>query len=317
MRRVLRAAFAPFFLVLCVTLCGSRAVNGGGFAALPPAPTGPTCCTIFGCNCIFDDEFSGSTIDTNLWDPYNYEYSGFGNQSGLPQCMLPANLVESGGFLTQSAKLGSATCPLPDGGTATTTVSVGYATTQSDGHARFHSIYGNFEVRAKISGGVGPWSSFYMLGTGCDIPPYGGIYSYSNTIVSCGWNTPPSQEIDWFEYNFLGNDDHTTTRFNLITSVPPGTIVHQFLVTPDPAANFHVYTGVWKPAQLELWIDGVDQGAHIVGSAGYIPNTPMYLILHQLFNDGPDAASTYPVSIVWDYVRVTCDYNIGAECVHN
>ena len=102
---------------------------------------------IEGCPVTFDDEFIGSTLNTQRW---NVKYSS--GRSEL-QYYAPDAFSLSGGVLRITAE------PRPQHGYPYTS---GIITTQG----RFAQQYGFFEIRAKVPAGQGLWPAFWLLHTG-------------------------------------------------------------------------------------------------------------------------------------------------------
>ena len=96
--------------------------------------------------CTFDDEFNGSTLDTNSWVPQVTAGSGYLN--GATACYVdnPDTISVSGGYLNLSVRQVSPfTCP--DGSDSfTTSYEAGMVST----YGLFDQTYGAFEVNAKL-----------------------------------------------------------------------------------------------------------------------------------------------------------------------
>ena len=246
--------------------------------AQPSAPPGPPGT---GGSTLFQDEFSGSSVDTSKWTVL--KRPGDASNSDL-QCYTPNNVSEGGGILDLHTMVDSS-CS-------------GYSYTSGAVQSNFNFTYGTLEVRAKFPGGQGPWPAIWMLGADCQASNI----TTADNIGTCAWPTTGSQEIDVAE-KVCGN---TCVNQNVFWGPTPNnptqTPCHADGLS-DITTNFHIYTMIWSPGSLVFKIDGVNTCT----LTQYVPDKPMFLILNTAVGGAGGAVSnaTLPQDFQIDYVRVT------------
>lgn len=109
----------------------------------------------------------------------------------------------------------------------------------SKGKADF--LYGRFEVKAKLTKGLGTWPAIWMLAT---------EHSYGQNY----W--PDNGEIDIMEHvgydpNVIHASVHTKSYYHSI-----GTQKTAVKTIPTSMTEFHVYRIDWTPEKIESYIDG-------------------------------------------------------------
>lgn len=182
---------------------------------------------------IWADEFDGTSLDTNKWEPMigdgcSFGICGWGNNE--LQSYKAENATVSGGILTITAKKervkGSAytsarlrTANMPNGGEWTN---------------------GRFEARIKLPDGTGMWPAFWML----------------PTDPSVGW--PESGEIDILEAT--GQAD--MFAFGTIHYGQPWPdnewTGNRILKQPDSWSDgFHEYAVEWEPNEMRWYVDDI------------------------------------------------------------
>jgi beta-glucanase (GH16 family) len=204
---------------------------------------------------VFADEFNSSSVDTNLWNVI-YQHGETGNSE--PECYLPANTNESGGYLTETVIAQTVSCPT-NGSTTTSNYTSGAVQMKS-----FNFLYGTVEVRAKFTGGTGPWPAIWLLGHNCQLPIW-------LTASGCAWPNPGSDEIDIAE--ILGSNLTTVNEQIHSSSGSPQCLPK----TTDVNQNWHVYKLVWTSGQLVFSIDGTTT-CTLTGAA--VPYQAMFLIIN-------------------------------------
>ena len=272
--------------------CTSFTLSQSDLTSLPPAwVNGPAgnACPISGyvngtpaSSYAFDDEFNGTSVDTNLWSVMDQHGDESNNEL---ECYQPANTTEGSGVLTETALAQTVSCP---DGSGTVNYTSGAVQMRS-----FNFEYGTVEARIQFAGGAGTWPAFWMLGAQCQEPTW--------LTNNCGWPYPGSSEIDIAEVMNDGGPASTVYE-NLITEAQ-GTDTCQ----PDVsgiATGYHVYTLVWTPSSLTFEIDGITTCT--MGSG--IPDEPMFVILNTaLGGSGRTNISGLPQSTNVDWVHVTTD----------
>jgi beta-glucanase (GH16 family) len=155
--------------------------------------------------------------------------------------------------------------------------------------------YGRIEVRAKLPKGRGTWPAIWMLGT---------------NIREAGW--PTCGEIDIMEHvGFDPGRIHANIHTKAYNHVQ-GTNKGNSLVVSRPDEEFHVYSAVWSPEQIEVFVDGQRYfvfAKEPTGDEVWPFDKPQYLILNLAIGGswggqkGIDD-SVFPTRFVIDYVRV-------------
>ncbi|MBY8874204.1 family 16 glycosylhydrolase [Micromonospora sp. PLK6-60] len=159
----------------------------------------------------------------------------------------------------------------------------------------FAQAYGRFEARIKIPRGQGLWPAFWMLG---------------NDIGSNPW--PNSGEIDIMEN--VGSAPSTVwgtlhgpgysggNGLSGSTSLPGGQAL---------ADAFHTFTVDWAPDAITWYLDGVAYSRKTPADAGgnrWVFDHPFFMIMNVAVGGNwpgsPNASTTFPQTMVVDYVRV-------------
>lgn len=155
--------------------------------------------------------------------------------------------------------------------------------------------FGRVEARLKLPFGQGIWPAFWMLGTNLD---------------EVGW--PQSGEIDIMEN--IGREPATVhgTIHGPGYSGGQGIGAGYDLAEGNFSDDFHIFAIEWTPDQIE-WL--VDDQVYAKISAEDIPagtewvyNQPFFIILNLAVGGNwpgsPDETSTFPQTLMVDYVRV-------------
>jgi hypothetical protein len=255
---------------------GKVKANDGACVRLPPGTS----------TLAFDDEFNSNAVNSSLWDVL-YVHGDRSNNE--PECYLPADVSDSGGSLHELLKVEGVTCPIDstNGGKGTLTSTYASGDIQM---RTFNFTYGTIKVRAKFTGGTGPWPAVWLLGADCQQPTY-------LTTSTCNWPNTGSQEIDLAE--ILDSN---------LTSVNEGVFLNGSkpdcrASTTDVSHNWHIYTLIWSSSELLFRIDGVTTCKF----TSAIPTTPMFVIVDTAVGGaggGQIINSTLPQTTRVDYVRV-------------
>jgi len=189
---------------------------------------------------VWNDEFEGTSIDTNKWS-HEVNCDGGGNQE--QQCYTDSaeNSFVSDGMLNIVAK------PSTDG------EDLPYTSARMITKNKGDWTYGRFEMRAKLPFGQGTWPAFWMLST---------------DEVYGSW--PRSGEIDILEavnlkeVNADGEVENSTVGQLYYGSGTPNQNL-QFDSSgttydlPDgqnPADEFHTYAVEWQEGEIRWYVDG-------------------------------------------------------------
>jgi len=161
---------------------------------------------------------------------------------------------------------------------------------------KFSQTYGRFEARIKIPRGQGIWPAFWMLGNDIDKP---------------GW--PTCGEIDIMEN--IGKEPALVhgTIHGPGYSGEHGIGAPYALSSGQPFADdFHIYAVEREPNAIRFYVDDhlytTRTPADLPKGAKWVYDHPFFLLLNVAVGGGwpgnPDATSTFPQTMLVDYVRV-------------
>jgi beta-glucanase (GH16 family) len=170
----------------------------------------------------------------------------------------------------------------------------------------FGAQYGRIEAGMTLpagSGNQGVWPAFWMLGT---------------NISSVNW--PSSGEMDIMEYIGAANETQIYSTLHGQAYANLGLGVRDTIA--GGWSGYHIFGAIWSPNQVSFYVDNIDNIYGTISAADLMANqpwvngglsawpfnNPMYLIL-DLNMGGPfpgnvSAATTYPQTLLVDYVRV-------------
>ncbi|MFZ0885216.1 MAG: glycoside hydrolase family 16 protein [Candidatus Acidiferrales bacterium] len=239
---------------------------------------------------VWSDEFNAS--DGSRPDPAKWKFevggNGWGNHELECYTNRPENsFIHDGNLVIQALK---------ENFTGPDHVARDYTSARITTQGLFEQAYGRFEARIKIPRGRGLWPAFWLLG---------------NDIGTIGW--PASGEIDIMENigkepsmvhgslhgpGYSGDRDYTSEY-----KLPGG--VHF-------ADDFHVFAVEWEPKTVRFF---VDQDLYATFTPTRLPtgmkwvfDHPFFIILNVAVGGDwpgpPDATTTFPQTMLVDYVRV-------------
>jgi len=173
-----------------------------------------------------------------------------------------------------------------------------YTSARISTQGRYSFRYGLFEARLQMPVGRGVWPAFWALGTDID---------------EVGW--PKCGEIDVMEY--LGQEPTTASGTihgprddgGADADYKPGrSVVH----TTPLAEEFHTYSAQWLPGSIQFYFDGRPYwsitAADLPAGSRWVFDHPFFLILNIAIGGAwagsPDASTTFPQTLLVDYVRV-------------
>jgi len=161
---------------------------------------------------------------------------------------------------------------------------------------RFTFTYGRAEARLKIPYGQGIWPAFWMLG---------------ENIMSRGW--PADGEIDIME-NIGREPDivHGTVHGPGYSGADGIGGSWQLPNGQHLSDDFHVYAVEWEPEEIRWYLDDILYftltPANIPSGQAWVFDHPFFLILNVAVGGNwpgyPDDTTTFPQTMVVDYVRV-------------
>jgi beta-glucanase (GH16 family) len=283
----LLAAFA-------LTACGGAATAG----VLPPVDTLPSAPILAPPTAppVWSDEFdgpAGTSFDRTRWAA-DVGGTGFGNQEREYYTTRPENIALDGqGHLVFTA--------LAEASSSALQCWYGpclYSSARLKTIGLFAQTYGRFEARIRVPRGQGIWPAFWMLGANVD---------------QVGW--PRSGEIDIMEN--IGREPSTVhgTLHGPGYSGSGGISGINTLASGTFADDFHVFTVSWEPSQIRWYVDGrfyhAVSPSTLPSGSSWVFDHPFFLLLNVAVGGAwpgdPDGTSTFPQTMVVDYVRVYQD----------
>jgi beta-glucanase (GH16 family) len=241
--------------------------------------------------CTFDDEFSGTSLDTTKWVPQVTATSGY--TSGATACFVnnPANISVSGGYLHLTALRTASpfTCDDPYGNFTTQETS-GMVST----YGLFSQTYGAFEVNAELPASVieGLQETFWL---------------YPQHLTYGPW--PASGEIDFAEfYSEYPVLDVPYIHYNK-AGTDPNVTAYDCVMIPG---SFNTYGVEWSPGTINVYDNGnlclsdtYNPAAPLSSPAPF--NQPFFIALTQALgvntNNYTPALTQLPATTLVKYVR--------------
>jgi beta-glucanase (GH16 family) len=265
-----------------------------GVAGSPAPPVArPTGQTTGNWNKIFEDEFTGTSLNTAKWKSGYYWDADGGTNDGNneEQWFKPEQLNFNNSILTLTAQPENSS----HGGRNYTYKSGAIITGPTFGGAsKFDFTYGYMEARIKVPKGQGWWPAFWTLPTSTAWPPEIDVMEFLGPM--------PGTIHQHFHY-LNSSGVHTDSG----GSYQPAGV--------DFSLDYHVYGVDWTNTAIRWYVDGVETRTAF-SDAARIPNIPLYLIvnlsvggnwLDDVAGGGPNSGN--PVSgtsaqMLVDWVRV-------------
>lgn len=234
-------------------------------------------------NIVWDDEFDGTAIKTNLWT-YDLGAGGWGNSEQECYTSRTNNAFVAGGFLHIVARREAYE-------------GASYTSARLKSEGLFSCQYGRIEWRAQMPAGTAFWPALWLLGT---------------NIETLGW--PACGEIDVVENKggvpaMAQGSLHSGTDATAIYTFPDG----------GGVTNFNTFTLDWTPTAILFYVDGhlyETQTAWGTSTANAYPfpfNQPFFFIMNLAIGgaylDYPgtnsiNAGTPFPGEVLVDYVRI-------------
>jgi beta-glucanase (GH16 family) len=229
-----------------------------------------------GMTLVWNDEFDGTTINTDNWN-YNLGAGGWGNN----ELQTYTNTSENSFVLDGKLNI-KATEPFPEN----------YRSARMVSQGKQEFTYGRIDIRAKMPYGQGIWPALWMLGS---------------NISSVGW--PKCGEIDIMEY--LGHDlrkTYGTAHYDQNGhqykggnyTLPNGQSYHDL---------YHVFSIIWTEDAITWYVDYkkfYEVTSTSIEFAAF--KLPQFFIMNVAVGGNwpgyPDASTTFPQTMFVDYVRV-------------
>jgi len=172
-----------------------------------------------------------------------------------------------------------------------------YSSARLETQGKFSTAYGRIEARLKTPNGKGFWPAFWLLGA---------------KISKVGW--PACGEIDILE----SVDANPTVVYGTLHG--PGYSgnhgLQRKLTLPGGAllsAGYHLYAVDWSPGRIAWSVDGktyhVETASSLpAGTHWVFDDSPFFIVLNLAIGGdwpgNPDGTTTFPQSLMIDYVRV-------------
>ena len=229
----------------------------------------------------WSDEFTGTTINPDVWTFEKGNNNGWGNHELENYTERQENSFVSNGNLIIEARQESY-----NGSNYTSARMV------TKGKKTF--TYGRIDIRAKLPKGKGIWPALWMLG---------------NNIDQVNW--PVCGEIDIME--LLGQEPakiYGTLHYGNSAGAHAQNGTNYILKSSTFDQQFHVFSLVWTKDVLKILVDDNEYLSVASGSisSNYPFNNPFFFIFNVAvggdFPGNPDSSTTYPQRMVVDYVRV-------------
>ncbi|MFL6278085.1 MAG: family 16 glycosylhydrolase [Blastocatellia bacterium] len=239
------------------------------------------------------DEFdgaAGSTPDQSKWN-YDVGGNGWGNNELETYTRRTDNaFLDGNGHLI--IKVIKETLTGPDG------IRRDYTSARLLTKGKFTQRYGRLEARIQLPFGQGIWPAFWMLG---------------DNIDSVGW--PTSGEIDIMES--VGREpaiNHGTLHGPGYSGGAGLSGLYTLPAGQKFADDFHTFAIEWEPTAIRFYVDGNLYETKTTADAPGKPwvfDHPFFMLLNVAvggsFPGNPDATTTFPQTMIVDYVRVYSD----------
>lgn len=238
----------------------------------------------------WSDEFNGANGSSP--DPAKWVLEtggrGWGNQELETYTNRLENAQIQNGDLVITARRGTFTGK--DG------ITRDYTSARLKTAGKFSQKYGRFEARIKIPFGPGIWPAFWMLG---------------NNIGSVGW--PMCGEIDIMEN--IGREPSVIHGSMHGPGASGGRAMTAIYTLPNGAKfsdEYHNFTVEWEPNTARFYVDGylysTKTTADLLAGATWVYDHPFFILLNLAVGGAwpgsPDATTTFPQTMLVDYVRV-------------
>lgn len=230
---------------------------------------------------IWSDEFDGTSLDLNNWEPeIGTGSNGWGNNELQYYTGSPNNVHVDSGYLHITALNQSFQ-------------GSNYTSARIKSEGLFDFQYGRVEARIKVPVDQGIWPAFWMLGS---------------DFSTAGW--PFCGEIDIMEHVNNELKIHGTIHYDQWGHTYSGDF------TWADASIWHVYELEWDTEEIRWYLDGVQYHQEPIGASTSSReefHTPFFFILNVAVGGNwpgpPDGTTEYPATMMVDYVRVFQEAN--------
>jgi beta-glucanase (GH16 family) len=241
-------------------------------------------------NIVWDDEFNGKSINTNIWSFEVGNNGGWGNSELEYYTSNSLNAYVTNGLLHIAALQQS-------------TNGFSYTSARMKTQNNFSTSYGRIVWRAALPAGTGMWPALWMLGT---------------NFPSAGW--PACGEIDVMEANgSVTSQVQSSLHFgNASDQQVTETAIYSNLTGGNSITNFHTYMLQWQYGSISFYVDSnlfeIQNSWTSPNGAYPAPfNSPFFLIMNLAvggnYVSNPTMAqinsgTVFPAQMFVDYVRV-------------
>ncbi|MBZ5679586.1 MAG: glycoside hydrolase family 16 protein [Acidobacteriia bacterium] len=238
----------------------------------------------------WSDEFNGpngSPVDPAKW-VLETGGQGWGNHELEYYTSRPQNAYQQDGNLVIKA--------IAEEYTGADGVRRAYTSARLKTQGKFDQAYGRFEARIKIPAGQGLWPAFWMLGADFH-----------------GENWPGCGEIDIMEN--VGKEPeivHGTIHGPKYSGEAGIGAPYQLAGRLKFSADYHLFAVEWEPSVIRFYVDqdlyATRTPADLPKGARWVYDHPFFLLLNLAVGGdwpgSPDATTTFPQTMLVDYVRV-------------
>jgi len=240
---------------------------------------------------VWSDEFDGpaqSSPDSTRWS-FATGGGGWGNNElEYYTSSLKNAFINGNGQLVITA--------LHENYTGTDNVTRDYTSARLITKGKFTQRFGKFEARIKLPFGQGIWPAFWMLGSDIDV---------------VGW--PRCGEIDIMES--IGREpsaNHGSLHGPGYSGEHPLTGIYTLPNGRHFSDAFHVFAIDWEPTAIRFYVDGnlyeTRTPADVPNGKRWVYDHPFFILLNIAVGGnwpgGPDATTSWPQTMLVDYVRV-------------
>ena len=249
----------------------------------------------------WSDEFngpSGSAADSSKWT-LETGGDGWGNNELEYYTARPQNIFQQDGNLV--IKVSQEKYTGADG------VTRNYTSGRLKTLGKFSQAYGRFEARIRIPYGQGIWPAFWMMGDHIDKVswPAGGELDIMENI-----GKEPAIVHGTIHGPGYSGDGGITSSYTLRSS-------GRF------ADDFHIFAVEWEPNAIRFYVDkdlyATRTPADLPKGTKWVFDHPFFLLLNVAVGGdwpgSPDASTTFPQTMLVDYVRVYQHSNTAKPAV--
>lgn len=240
---------------------------------------------------VWSDEFDGpasSAPDSGKWS-FATGGGGWGNNEIEYYTDRPQNsFLDGAGRLVIKA--------LRESYTGSDNVRRDYTSARLTTKGKFTQKFGTFEARIKLPFGQGIWPAFWLLGSDID---------------GAGW--PNCGEIDIMEN--IGREpsaNHGSLHGPGYSGGSPLSGIYNLPNGQHFSDAFHIFTIEWAPTAISFYVDGrlyqTRTPADVPAGKSWVFDHPFFILLNLAVGGNwpgnPDATTSWPQSMLVDYVRV-------------